>query len=67
MPMGSELIPDLKQRRAWRSISDLFVGAAARIVLVKEKRVSKEKNRDKTEGMMPRVYRMWEEQELQEL
>jgi hypothetical protein len=45
----------------------LFVGAVARIVLVKEKRVSKEKNRDKTEGMMPRVYRMWEEQELQEL
>lgn len=39
--MGSELIPDLKQRRAWRSISDLFVGAAASIVLVKEKRMNK--------------------------
>jgi hypothetical protein len=53
------LILDLKQRRARRSISDLFAGAAASIVVVKEKRVSKGKNRDKNEGMMSRVYRMW--------
>lgn len=59
MPMGS-LIPDLKQRRAWRSISDLFAGAAASIAVVKEKRMSKEKNRHKKiEDMMSRVYRMW--------
>ena len=67
IPMGSKLIPDLKQRRAWRSISDLFAGAAASIVVVKEKRMSRDKNRDRIEGMMNRVYRMWKNQELQEL
>ena len=55
IPMGSKLIPDLKQRRAWRSISDLFVGAAASIVVVKEKKMTKVQNRVGIEGMMNRV------------
>ena len=65
--MGSKLIPDLKQRRAWRSISDLFVGAAANTVVVKEKKMPKVQNRDMIVGMMNRVYRMWKNQELQKL
>ena len=55
MPWGSKLTPDLKQRRAWRSISDLFVGAAASIVVVKEKRMTKVQNRVGIEGMMNRI------------
>jgi hypothetical protein len=35
--------------------------------VLQERRTSKEKNRDKIEGMMARVYRMWKNQELQEV
>ena len=57
-------MPDLKQRRAWRSISDLFSCAASSVVVLKEKRMRKIQSRDKNEGMMFRAYRMWKNQEV---
>lgn len=52
VPKGSKLMPDLKQRRARRSISDMFACAAASIEVLKQKRLSKIQNRGKSEGMM---------------
>ena len=61
------MMPDLKQRRAWRSISVMFACAAAIGVVMKRGRISKIQSGDKIENMISRVYRKWRNQELQEL
>ena len=42
MPSGSEVMPDLKQRSACRSISVLFASAAVTTVILIDKRISKQ-------------------------
>ena len=50
MPRGSEWMLDLKQRRLFRSISDLFVSADA--VVLQKKNISTKQSRDWIDAML---------------